>query len=92
MVHARKSQQHPFEQSRQLQRVLYRAAKRSGTRRFHALFDRLVRPDVLWRAWKEVQANQGAAGIDGIRIRDVEAYGVLLFLDELAKDLVSFPI
>ena len=54
-MHARKSQPHPVEKSRALQRRLYLAAKRSGSRRFHALYDRIVRPDVLWRAWLEVR-------------------------------------
>jgi len=52
-VHARKGQRHPAEKSRELQRRLYLAAKRSGARRLHALYDRIVRPDVLWRAWVE---------------------------------------
>jgi hypothetical protein len=34
-----------------LQRVLYRSAKQDWTRRFHALFDKLARRDVMWRAW-----------------------------------------
>ena len=53
-MHARKGQLHPFEKSRQLQRRLYLTAKRSWDRRFHARIDRLVRPDILWRAWREV--------------------------------------
>ena len=61
-MHARQSQPHPGEKSRALQRGLYRSAKRSGTRRFHALYDRIVRPDVLWRAWVEVRANRGVPG------------------------------
>src|SRR3990172_11027005 len=56
-------------------------------RRFHALYDRLVRPDVLWRAWQEVRANGGSAGVDGIGIEDVEREGVQDFLDGLARDL-----
>ena len=35
---------------RALQRVLYRSAKQDRTRRFHALFDKLTRSDVMWRA------------------------------------------
>ena len=54
-MNARKGQRHPAEKSRELQRRLYLAAKRSGTRRFHALYNRIVRPDVLWRAWVEVR-------------------------------------
>jgi hypothetical protein len=40
---------------RALQRVLYRSAKQDRTRRFHALFDKLTRSDVMWRAWCWVQ-------------------------------------
>jgi RNA-directed DNA polymerase len=86
-VHARKSQPHPNDKPRQLQRRLYLAAKRSRNRRFHALYDRLIRPDVLWRAWEEVRANGGSAGVDGVGIEDVERGGVQGFLDELAADL-----
>ena len=39
---------------RALQRVLYRSAKQNPTRRFHALYDKVARSDVLWRAWVEV--------------------------------------
>ena len=53
-MHAVTGQQHQFNSSRQLQRKLYLAAKKSRNRRFHALFDRIYRPDVLWRAWVEV--------------------------------------
>ena len=63
MVHARKGQPHPLESSRQLQRRLYLAAKRHDARRFHALYDRIFRSDILWRAWHEVRANGGAAGL-----------------------------
>ena len=49
---------------RELQRKLWVAAKRSPGRRFHALFDRICRSDVLWEAWRRVQRNKGAAGVD----------------------------
>lgn len=87
MVHARQSQPHPREKSRDLQRRLYLAAKRSQSRRFHALYDRIVRPDVLWRAWEEVRANRGRAGVDGVCIEDVERDGVEAYLAGLATDL-----
>jgi RNA-directed DNA polymerase len=75
---------------RALQRVLYRSAKQDRTRRFHALFDKLARSDVMWRAWVDVTTNQGAPGVDGVTIADIEAGGVesvRAFLDELAAAL-----
>jgi RNA-directed DNA polymerase len=72
---------------RALQRVLYRCAKQDRDRRFHALSDKVARSDVLRRAWGEVRANRGAAGVDGVTIADVEDSGVGDFLDELAARL-----
>jgi group II intron reverse transcriptase/maturase len=72
---------------RALQRVLYRCAKQDEDRRFHALYDKVARSDVLRRAWGEVRANRGAAGVDAITIDDVVASGVGEFLDELAARL-----
>ena len=77
----------PIESSRQLQRKLYSAAKGSRNRRFHALYDRIFRPDVLTRAWQEVRANKGSAGVDGVSIEDVERQGVGWFLRSLWLDL-----
>jgi RNA-directed DNA polymerase len=72
---------------RELQRTLYRAAKADPGRRFHALYDKVHRRDVLERAWESVRANRGAAGIDQATITDVEEYGVDRLLDELAAEL-----
>src|SRR6516165_1299750 len=72
---------------RELQRTLYRAAKADPARRFHALYDKVSRRDVLERAWELVRANKGAAGIDQQTIADVERYGIAKLLDELAVDL-----
>ena len=44
---------------RALQRVLYRCAKQDRDRRFHALYDKVARSDVLWRAWGEVYRLTG---------------------------------
>ena len=72
---------------RELKRTLYRAAKADPGRRFHALYDKVHRRDVLERAWELVRANRGAAGIDQETIADVERHGVSRLLDELAADL-----
>ena len=72
---------------RQLQNRLWAAAKQSEGRRFHALYDRIHRSDILWEAWERVRANRGAAGVDGVTLVAVEDYGVHRMLGELAADL-----
>jgi len=74
---------HPVDKVRALQRALYVAAKQQRQRRFHALYDRIARPDVLRRAWEQVRRNKGAAGIDGETLEAIEAYGVEQMLAEL---------
>ncbi|MEA2002311.1 MAG: group II intron reverse transcriptase/maturase [Actinomycetota bacterium] len=74
---------------RQLQRRLWAAAKQSEGRRFHALYDRIYRSDVLWEAWERVRVNRGAAGVDKVTLAAIEDYGVDRMLDELAVDLCA---
>ena len=80
---------HPGDKVRALQRALYVAAKQKRQRRFHALYDRITRPDVLRRAWEQVRRNKGAAGIDGETITAIEAEGVEQMLAELRALLLS---
>jgi len=77
----------PQDKSRELQRKLYLTAKRNRNRRFHALYDRIFRPDILSQAWEEVRRNGGSAGVDGVSIEDVEREGVEQFLCQIAQDL-----
>ena len=73
---------------RRLQRRLWAAAKQSSDRRFHALYDRIYRGDVLWEAWARVCVNRGAAGVDRVTLAYVqEEYGVERLLSELQQDL-----
>jgi len=73
----------PLDNVRQLRRRLCAAAKRSPERRFHALYDRMWRSDVLQEAWKRVKQNRGSAGLDAQTIAEVEQYGAERFLEEL---------
>jgi len=77
----------PVEKVRGLRRRLYVAAKRQPGRRFHALYDRIHRSDVLREAWKLVKWNRGAAGVDAQTLADVEQSGVDRFLEEIGDRL-----
>jgi group II intron reverse transcriptase/maturase len=72
---------------RELQRKLWVCAKQSKTRRFHALYDRIYRSDVLWEAWRRVRSNGGAAGVDQATLRSIEEQGVAQFLEGIQADL-----
>jgi len=77
----------PEDKVRKLQRSLWVSAKRSKTRRFHALYDRVSRSDILLEAWKRVKANRGAAGVDGHTLAAIEEGGVEEFLMEIQTAL-----
>jgi RNA-directed DNA polymerase len=77
----------PLDAVRALQHALYRAAKADPGRRFHALYDKVHRRDVLQRAWGQVRRNNGAPGIDQTTLAEVEEYGVDRLLDELEAEL-----
>jgi RNA-directed DNA polymerase len=70
-----------------LQTALHAKAKDEPGCRFHALYDKLYREDVLHHAYECCRANHGASGVDGIRFEDIEASGVEPWLGALAKTL-----
>ena len=72
-----------------LQTALHDKAKESPERRFHALYDKVYRRDVLAFAYECCKANGGAAGVDGQSFEDIKEYGVERWLDELAGELRS---
>jgi RNA-directed DNA polymerase len=72
-----------------LQTALHDKAKESPSFRFHALYDKVYRKDVLTFAYKCCKANGGAAGVDGQTFEGIEAYGAERWLDELAQELRS---
>jgi RNA-directed DNA polymerase len=77
------------EKVQQLQRKLYLAAKGNSKRKFHALYDKVIREDILKEAWKRVKTNGGAGGVDGISLKDVEDYGIEKVLGEIRHDLIN---
>ena len=72
---------------RKLQTVLNAKAKEEPDWRFHALVDKVWRQDFLLEAWGMVRRNGGAAGVDGVTVADVGAYGVKRWIGELSRDL-----
>lgn len=71
----------------ELQQKLLSKAKSNIGFRFYALYDKLYREDVLRKAWEKVKANQGAEGIDGMSLEDIEKEGVESFLQNIGKEL-----
>src|SRR6201988_3239381 len=72
-----------------LQTALHAKAKESPNLRFHALYDKVYRKDVLAYAYQRCQANGGAAGVDNQTFENIEAYGRERWLDELTQELKS---
>jgi len=77
------------EKIQKLQESLYAKAKQEPECRFHFLYDKIHRADVLAHAWMLVKKNRGAAGVDGQRCEDIEAQGVELWLQGLEEELRS---
>ncbi len=70
-----------------LQSALHAKAKGEPGYRFYLLYDKVHRADVMEHAYRRCRANKGAAGVDGLRFEDIEAYGVERWLGELAQRL-----
>jgi RNA-directed DNA polymerase len=67
--------------------TLHAKAKDCPNQRFHALYDKLYRPDVLAHAYARCKSNDGSAGVDGREFQDIEKYGRERWLGELALEL-----
>ena len=55
----------PPEKLQTLQAALHAKAKASPDQRFHALYDKVYRNDVLQHAYDCCRANGGVEGVDG---------------------------
>ena len=70
-----------------LQCKLYQKAKQDKGYKFYVLYDKVFQKHMLRVAWDAVKSNQGAPGIDGVSISDVEQQGVEQYLDALGEEL-----
>jgi RNA-directed DNA polymerase len=72
---------------RDLQRALYRRAKKERHFRAYALYDKVSRTDILAHAYALAKANGGAPGPDGRTFAEIEASGREVLLAELREEL-----
>lgn len=72
-----------------LRKKLYEKAKQEPDFRFYTLYDKVCWTDTLARAYRQAKANAGAAGVDGVRFKDIESFGVEPWLAALRQELVD---
>jgi group II intron reverse transcriptase/maturase len=75
------------EKIRKLQRAFYAKAKEQPAYRFHQLYDKIYREDILTFAYLRCKSNAGAAGVDGQTFEKIEEYGRDRWLGELTEEL-----
>src|SRR6202011_2184047 len=75
------------ERIRKLQRALYVKAKQEPMRRFHFLYDKGWREDILAHAYACCRAHGGAPAAVGQTLSLIESYGVDRWLDELREEV-----
>ena len=71
------------EKLQRLQRTLYGKAKQEPSLRFHFLYDKIYRTDVLAHAYRLCRKNGGAPGVDRQTFEQIEEYGVERWLGEI---------
>jgi RNA-directed DNA polymerase len=75
------------EKIRSLQYKLYRKAKLEPGFRFHQLYDKVHRADILEHAYLLCKSNGGSSGVDGMTFEQIEASGRRGWLERLGKEL-----
>lgn len=77
------------ERVERLRKKLCEKAKREPDFRFYTLYDKVCWPETLSVAYARAKANRGAPGVDGVRFKEIESYGVERWLGELREELVE---
>ena len=72
---------------RAFQRKIYLKAKQEKKFSFYIMYDKIFHHHFLFEAWKRVKANKGAPGYDKVTFLEIEKYGVVKYLQELAEEL-----
>lgn len=72
-----------------LRRKIYLKAKTEKTWRFWGLYVHVCNIGTLQTAYRDVKANNGAPGIDGVSFDDIEKGDLSCFLERLQHELVS---
>jgi len=72
-----------------LRQKLGQKAKQEPKFRFYTMYGRIFWRETLEAAWKRVRANDGAPGVDGVSIDQIEASeaGVKGFLDDIQESM-----
>lgn len=83
----KKSELSDSERVMLLQGGLYQKAKQEKGYKFYVLYDKLFLGYMLRESWKQVKANGGSSGIDGVRIEEIEEQGVEGYLSVLGEEL-----
>jgi len=76
-----------IDKVQKLQRKLYLSAKARKKRRFHILYDKVYRKDILMKAWKQVKPTSKAMNNMRKKIKEVFSHRACLSND--IKDMVK---
>jgi hypothetical protein len=64
---------------------LYNASSNNRKKRFNHLKKLLIKDEILYAAWNNINKSSTATGVDDITIKEVERSGVADFLKSIKK-------